>query len=106
MFNYAEKIGCDLTRGTLPVFSTRLKNVENIRQDNWYTGLVSNGASPAYESENSTLVPSCLLCIPSTKRVFLRRVRACPVRCGELLTIAVTTELLLVGAKTVLLLHT
>lgn len=46
MLNYAEKIDCGLSRGTLPVFSTRLKNVENIRQDGWYTGLVLNRAPP------------------------------------------------------------
>jgi len=54
MFNYAENIGCGLSRGTLPLFSTRLKNVRNIRQDSWYTGLVSNRAPPEYESENTT----------------------------------------------------
>ena len=30
MLNYAEKIGCGLSRCTLPVFSTRMINVENI----------------------------------------------------------------------------
>jgi len=107
MFNYVVKIGCGLSRGTLPLFSTRLKNVENNHQNSWYTGLISNRAPPEYESENSTLAPSCLLCIPETKRVFLRgELRACPVRCGEMLNKAVITELLLVGAHTVLLLYT
>ena len=36
-----------------------------------YTGLVSKRAPPEYESENSMLAPSSLLCILETKRISL-----------------------------------